>query len=124
MKSRFTCHFCGTRGDSYCSSDVPFPHCSWYKDYKGVVHGCLYCRACGAIYDTIGSLIAPVKMIFGKMPSKIVAAYDFQTFMKITMIGNPDTATLNSLNPLILDMIEEDGRLEGFGNLDEEPSSE
>ena len=105
-----------------CSSNVPFPHCSWYQDYKGLVHGCLYCRSCGAIYDTIGSLIAPIKVLFGKMPSKIVAAYDFQTMMKLTIIGNPETPSLRSMNPYIVNMMEEDGRLEGFEDIDKEPS--
>lgn len=124
MKARFTCQFCGATGDSRCSRDVPFPHCSWYQDYKGLVHGCLYCRSCGAVYDTIGSLITPIKLLFGKMPSKIVAAYHFQTMMKLTIIGNQETPSLRSMNPFILSMMEEDGRLERFEDIDEEPSLE
>ena len=123
MTNQFKCKYCGVAGDSYCSSDVPFPHCSWYKDYKGLVHGCLYCRSCGAVYDTIGAAI-PIKLLFGKMPSKIVAAYDFQTMMKLTIIGNPETPTLMSVNPYIIKIMEEDGRLEWVGDMDGKPSLE
>ena len=123
MASKFTCKFCGTSGNSYCSNSVPFPHCGWYKDYKGLVHGCLYCRSCGAIYDTIGAII-PIKLLFGKMPSKIVATYDFQTMIKLTLIGNPETPSLRSMNPTILNMMDEDSRLEGLEDIDKEPPIE
>ena len=123
MTNRFKCRFCGAAGDSYCSNNVRFPHCSWYKDYKGLIHGCLYCRSCGAVYDTIGSLF-PIKSLFGKMASKIVAAYDFQTMIKLTIIGNPETPSLRSMNPLIFDIIVEDDRLEGFEDIDREPPIE
>ena len=123
MTSRFKCRFCGVAGDSYCSNNVSLPHCSWYKDYKGLLHGCLYCRSCGAIYDTIGPLF-PIKALFGKMASKIVAAYDFQTMMKLTIIGNPETPNLHSINPLIFLMMVEDGRLEGLEDIHKEPSIE
>ena len=123
MTSRFKCRFCGASGDSYCANNVSFPHCSWYRDYKGLVHGCLYCRSCGVVYDTIGS-IAPIKLLFGKMPSKIVATYDFQTMMKLTIIGNLETPSLHSMNPCIIHMMEEDGRFEGVEDIYSEPSLE
>ena len=58
------------------------------------------------------------------MPSKIVAAYDFQTFMKLTIIGNPETPSLRSMNPYIADMMLEDGYLRGLEYIDKEPSLE
>ena len=111
MKNKFTCKKCGQTGESACSKELPFLHCSWYRDYKGLIHGCLYCRSCGAVYDTIGSLIAPIKLLFSKMPSKVIAVYEFSEFKKITQINNPDFSGLRSMNPYILNAMEEDGRL-------------
>jgi hypothetical protein len=123
MKAIFKCHYCKTEGDSRCSTQVPFPHCGWYRDFKGLIHGCLYCRNCGAIYDTVGS-ITPIKLLFGKMGSKIVASYDFETMVKLTHIGNPETPTLRSMNPIILDIVGEDGRLDLAGDIEIKASVE
>ena len=111
MKNKFTCKKCGQTGESACSKQLSFLHCSWYRDYKGLTHGCLYCRSCGAVYDTIGSLAAPIKLLFSRMPSKIVAVYEFPDFKKITKINNPDFSGLRSMNPYIINAMEEDGRL-------------
>ena len=101
---------------------MPFPHYSWYSDYKRLVHGCLYCKSCGAVYDTVGSLIAPIKLMFGKMPSKIVASYTFETMIKLTRIGNPETPSIRSMNPAIISIMEEDGRLKELDDINREPS--
>ena len=114
MKNKFTCKKCGRTGESACSKGLPFLHCSWYRDYKGLIHGCLYCRNCGAIYDTIGSLLAPLKIVLGRMPSKIVATYSFPELKEITKINNPDIPSLRSMNPFILKAMEEDGRLSEY----------
>jgi len=123
MKNKFTCKKCGQTGESACSKELPFLHCSWYRDYKGLIHGCLYCRSCGAVYDTIGSLAAPIKLLFSRMPSKVIGVYEFSEFKKITKINNPDFSGLRSMNPYILNAMEEDGRLtEEDNDLAEEPT--
>lgn len=121
MKNKFTCKKCGQTGESACSKQLPFLHCSWYRDFKGLIHGCLYCRSCGAVYDTIGSLL-PIQLLFGRMPSKVVAVYEFPEFKKITKINNPDFSGLRSMNPFIINAIIEDGRLTEDEDLTEEPT--
>ena len=123
MKNKFTCKKCGQTGESACSKQLPFLHCSWYRDYKGLIHGCLYCRSCGAVHDTIGSLLGPIQLLFGRMPSKVTGTYEFSEFKKITKINNPDFSGLRSMNPFIIDTMIEDGRLtEGDDDLIEEPT--
>ena len=124
MKNRFTCKKCGQIGGSGCSKQLRFLHCSWYRDHKGLIHGCLYCRSCGAVYDTIGSLVAPIRLLFSRMPSKVLAVYEFPDFKKITKMNNPDFSGLRSMNPYIIKAMEEDGRLaeEDEDLIDEEPT--
>lgn len=122
MKNKFTCQKCGQTGGSACSKQLPFLHCSWYRDFQGLIHGCLYCRSCGAVYDTIGSFSALIKLLFSRMPSKVIAVYEFSEFMKITKINNPDFSGLRSMNPYIIDTMIEDGRLMGDEDLMEEPT--
>lgn len=124
MTSRFKCKFCGATGDSYLSVNVTFPHCPWYEDKNGLHHGCIYCRSCGTIYDTVGSLIAPIKMLLGRMPSKVIGSIDFESMIKITAIGNPGIPNLRSVHPVIINAIEEDGRLNGREEIDREPTRE
>jgi hypothetical protein len=112
MKSVFKCRICGVKGESYCSRNVPFPDCSWYQDNKGLIHGCLYCRSCGTVYDTIGSLIAPIKMLFGRMPSKIVKTYEFKELQQLNESQSSEIPRLNTMNPDILDTMVEDGRIQ------------
>jgi len=122
MINKFTCKKCGQTGKSGCSWEFPFIHCSWYGDYKGLIHGCLYCRSCGAVHDTIGSLVAPIKLLFGRMPSKVVAIYEFSEFKRLTKINNLDFPSLRSMNPYISTAMMEDGRLtEEDNDLTEEP---
>lgn len=123
MKNKFTCKKCAQTGESACSKEFPFLHCSWYRDYKGLIHGCLYCRSCGAVHDTIGSLLGPIQLLFGRMPSKVVAVYEISAFKKLTRINNPDFPSLRSMNPFILTAMEEDGRLtEDEDLVEEEPA--
>ena len=124
MKNKFTCKKCGQTGESACSKELPFLHCSWYRDYKGLIHGCLYCRSCGAVYDTIGSLLGPIQLVFGRMPSKIVVVYEFSALKKLTRINNPDLPSLRSMNPYILEAMIEDGRLIEDEDLTEEEPAE
>jgi len=74
------------------------------------------------VYDTIGSLVAPIKLLFGRMPSKVIAVYEFSEFKKITKINNPDFSGLRSMNPYIINAMIEDGRLTEDEDLTEEPS--
>jgi hypothetical protein len=123
MENKFTCKKCGQTGGAAGSKELPFLHCSWYRDYKGLIHGCLYCRSCGAVYDTIGSLLSPIKLLFGRMPSKVIGVYEFSEFKKITKINNPDFSGLRSMNPFIINTMIEDGRLtEEDNDLIEEPT--
>lgn len=122
MKNKFTCKKCGQTGGSACLKQLPFLHCPWYRDFQGLMHGCLYCRSCGAVYDTIGSFSALIKLLFLRMPSKVIAVYEFSEFMKITKINNPDFSGLRSMNPYIIDTMIEDGRLMRDEDLMEEPT--
>ena len=105
MKTTFKCQICGTKGDSRCSRNVPFPHCSWYQDNKGLIHGSLYCRSCDTVYDTIGSWLAPMKMLLGRMPSKIVAMYEFEKLQQLTENQPSEIPSLNTMNPYILEIM-------------------
>jgi hypothetical protein len=75
------------------------------------------------VYDTIGSLLSPIKLLFGRMPSKVLCVYEFSEFKKITKINNPDFSGLRSMNPFIINTMIEDGRLtEEDDGLIEEPT--
>lgn len=122
-KLKFTCQKCGTKGAAACSRSLPFLHCSWYRDYKGLTHGCLYCRSCGVVYDTVGSLVALIRLLLSRMPSKAIGVYEFSELRKIAKINNPDLSGLRSMNPYIISAMIEDGRLTGDEDLiGEEPA--
>jgi len=89
-----------------------------------MIHGCLYCRSCGAVHDTIGPFLGAIKLLFGRMPSKVVAVYEFSEIKKITKINNPDFSGLRSMNPYIINAMVDDGRLttEDDDLLEEEPT--
>jgi len=76
------------------------------------------------VHDTIGSLVAPIKLLFGRMLSKVVAVYEFSEFKKITKINNPDFSGLHSMNPYIINAMIEDGRLTEDEDLTEEPTAD
>ena len=109
---KFKCKNCGIAGPAACSKDLPFIHCAWYPDGKGLIHGCLYCRHCGTVHDTIGSLLGPIKMLFGSIPSKVLIRYDTLTFNKLLRINTPEFRVFYTPpDQIILAMIE-DGRFE------------
>jgi len=122
MKPKFRCRICGKTGFVACSKSLPFLHCSWYKDCKGLIHGSLYCRSCGTVYDTIGSFLALIAILFGRFPSKIIANFEFSVIKKLTRINNPDCPSLHSMNAYIINAMEEDGRLIDDETLTEEPT--
>jgi HEAT repeat protein len=74
------------------------------------------------VYDTIGSFAAPIKLLFSRMPSKVIAVYEFSEFKKITKINNPDFSGLHSMNPYIINAMDEDGRLIEDEDFKEEPT--
>lgn len=119
---RFKCRTCGNSGTSYAGRNADLPHYPWYSDPQGLQHGCLYCRSCGTIHDTVGSLAGVVKMLCGRVPSKVVAVYDLPAFTILLRISNPDFITLGGLPPLILSALEEDGRLPDDEELEAQPS--
>jgi len=106
--SRFTCRKCRTKGRAVLSRETPFAQGPWYQDAKGLLHNCVYCRSCGAVHDTTGSLFWPIKVLFGGFPSKVVLTLDPSSFQKVTRIANPDCP---GLHPLILRLMLEDGTL-------------
>lgn len=120
MTFEFTCPNCKNTGLAACSNELPFLHCSWYRDYEGITHDCIYCRSCGAIHDTIGSLLGVIKRLFGRDPSEVVATYDISVFRKLTKINNPNFLGLRSINPCIISAMKEDGRLAENEDLMEE----
>ena len=109
---KFRCRICGKSGSVACATrSLPFLHCRWYIDYKGLIHSSLYCRSCGTVYDTVGSYSAPIAILFGRLPSKIIATFRFPAIKKLTRINNSDCPSLRSMNPYIINVMEEDGRL-------------
>ena len=124
MAFKFTCPNCKKTGLAACSKQLPFLHCSWYRDYEGLTHDCLYCRSCGAVHDTIGSFLGVIKTLFGRDPSEIVATYEISVLKRLTRINNHNFPGLRSINPYILSAIEEDGRLTEDEDLTEEPTIE
>ena len=74
------------------------------------------------MHDTTGPLLGVIKMLFGRVPSKVLGVYEFSEFKKITKINNPDFSGLRSMNPLIIALMIEDGRLTEDEDLTEEPT--
>jgi len=109
---RFTCRKCRKDGRAELSMDSVFAHGPWYEDRKGLLHNCIYCRSCGAVHDTIGSLLGLIKLAFGRVTSKVVFTYEPSSFQKIMKMANRDfPVNAASLNPLILEAMLEDERL-------------
>jgi HEAT repeat protein len=82
MKLKFSCKVCKQRG--------PFVHTYWYTDERGLEHGLLYCRSCGAVHESMGSALGVIKLLTGRFPAEVIAVYDLATFQKLIKIGNPD----------------------------------
>lgn len=118
---RFTCRKCGNKGRADLSSETAFAHGPWYQDRKGLLHNCVYCRSCGAVHDTIGSLFGLLKMAFGRVPSKVLFTYEHSSFRKIMKLDSRDfPVSAASLHPVILEAMLEDKRLTE-GELSGEP---
>jgi hypothetical protein len=96
----------------------------WYKAYNGLTHGCLYCRSCGAVHDTIGYffLLGIIKLLLKRIPSKVTAAYEFPEIKRLTRINNPNCPSLHSMNPYIIEAMIEDNRLTEDEDLLAEPT--
>ena len=123
MKLKFTCKNCGKTGHQLVSMVTPFVHAYWYTDHSGLVHGLLYCRSCGAVHDTIGSFLAPMKLILRRFPSKVIVVYEISAFRKLLRISNPDFIRLVRLPRVVGEAMIEDGRLsEEEEFLDEPPT--
>lgn len=108
MKLKFTCKNCGKIGFADLSRATDFVHAPWYT-YKGLQHNCIYCRSCGAVHDTTGSPVGLIKLLFGRIPSKVEATYETSVFKKLIKMCNPDFLTLASLHPIIIEAMVEDG---------------
>ena len=121
---RFTCRVCGKKGHMRGRQPLAFLQCRWYVDKRGLVHGCLYCRYCGGVHDTVGSLLGPLKMILGRLPSRVLVAYDAATFKKLLRINNHDYRTLGGLPDLLWLAMEQDGILSDSDDVFEEPTDE
>ena len=123
MKLKFTCKNCKASGLAELSGETPFVHAPWYMDYRGLQHNCIYCRSCGAVHDTVMSLLGVIKMQFRRIPSKVVALFKTQSIKRLTVIKNPNIPDLRSLNPVIITAMKEDGRLKD-DDLTKEPTAD
>ena len=87
MKFKFTCRICGKRGSQENTSITPFVFAYRYAD-SGLEHDCLYHRTCGAVHDTVGTVLGGLKAILsGGFPSNVVAAYNNDRFQRKIEIG-------------------------------------
>jgi len=123
MKLRFTCKSCKRSGLAELSGETPFVHAPWYIDYKGLQHNAIYCRSCGAVHDTIASILGVIKLQFGRTPSKVVALLESPAIKRLTVINSPSIPNLHSINPYIITAMKEDGRLED-NDLTKEPTAD
>jgi len=87
MKLKFSCHICGKQGSQERNSITPFVFAYWYTESSGLQHGCLYCRSCGAVHDTVGTILGGLKLLFGGFPSKVIVSYTSETFQQKVDIG-------------------------------------
>ena len=118
MGLKFTCRSCRKTGFADLTSMrefADFAHAPWYESQRGLLHNCIYCRSCGAVHDTIGSLLGPVKLLFRRIPSNVQATYEFSEFKKLFKMHNI------SLHPIIIEAMIDDGRLTDTELVDEEP---
>ncbi len=88
MKFKFGCHICGKRASQENTSITPFVFAYWYTESSGLQHGCLYCRSCGAVHDTVGTILGGFKLLFGGFPSKVIVSYTSDTFKQKVGIGD------------------------------------
>ncbi len=122
MKLKFTCRNCKKTGFAELSMETQFTHAPWYESQRGLLHNCIYCRACGAVHDTIGSafIVGEIKLLFRRVPSDVQATHEFSAFKKLLKMNNPG-AGITSLHPIIIEAMIEDRRLTDTELVDEEP---
>ena len=106
MRFKFSCHVCGKGGSQENTSTTPFVFAYWYTESSGLQHGCLYCRSCGAVHDTVGTILGGLKVLFGGFPSKVIASYDSDNFQQ-----KVDTGDIFVIPRLAARAMIEDGRL-------------
>jgi len=88
MRFKFKCHICGNSASQENTSITPFVFAYWYTDPVGLQHGCLYCRSCGAVHDTVGTILGGLKLLFGGFPSKVVGSYNSDVFQRRVNAGD------------------------------------
>ena len=121
---KFTCKNCKNSGLAACSRDFPFLHCPWYTDYNQDAHDCIYCRACGTVYDVTASIFGSIKKLMAQAPFGIDAVYDNTAIKRLMRIDNSLHPRLHTMYPLILEAMEEDGRLAADEDLTAQPTIE
>ena len=87
MKFRFGCPICGKVASQKNTDITPFVFAYWYTESSGLQHGCLYCRSCGAVHDTVGTILGGLKLLLGVFPSKVVITYNSETFKQKVELG-------------------------------------
>lgn len=113
MKLKISCKICKQRG--------PFVHAYWYTDEQGLEHGLLYCRSCGGVHESMGSSLGVIKLLMGRFPAEVIAAYDLATFQKLLKIANPDFITRAGLPGATAEAMIADGRLPDEDLAEERP---
>lgn len=88
MKFKFSCNICGKRASQENTSITPFVFAYWYTESNGLQHGCLYCRTCGAVHDTVGTILGGLKLLFGGLPYKVIVSYTSETFQQKVDTGD------------------------------------
>ena len=107
MRYSFRCHICGRRGSQQNTSTTPFVFAYWYTERSGLEHGCLYCRLCGGVHDTVGTVLGGLRLLFGGFPSKVVVSYTTDAFQQAFDAGD----ILWGLPGIVARAMVEDGRL-------------
>ena len=106
MKWKFSGRICGKQGSQERNSITPFVFAYWYTESSGLQHGCLYCRSCGAVHDTVGTILGGLRLLFGGFPSKVVVSYTSQTFQE-----KVDICQINVIPRVVAGAMIADGRL-------------
>ena len=106
MKFKFSCHICGKHASQENTSITPFVFAYWYTESSGLQHGCLYCRSCGAVHDTVGTILGGLKVLVGGFPSKVVVEYRSETVQQKAEMGE-----INIIPGVVGRAMIEDGRL-------------
>lgn len=106
MRFAFRCHLCSKRGSQKSSETSPFAFAYWYTEPDGLQHGCLYCRSCGGVHDTVGTTLGGLRILFGGFPSKVIASCTNDAFQR-----RIDTGDLPFIPAVVARAMIADGRL-------------